>query len=163
MTDSRDYLHRTFMGLGTAVSELFGKSSQELTNLFTSYIGAEIGKMLLEKGLVSRDTPIPELIEVLARELEFGDRFEITSRAGSVTLKIVDCNVCPSKVGGETFVTSVCPIPGIIRGAIDAVKGTSGEGYAKLMPGEMRLRNAPDVGNLREGEGRGVRREHQQE
>ncbi|MEA1906232.1 MAG: hypothetical protein U9N12_04665 [Euryarchaeota archaeon] len=136
MTDSRDYLHRTFMGLGTAVSELFGKSSQELTNLFTSYIGAEIGKMLLEKGLVSRDTPIPELIEVLARELEFGDRFEITRHAGSVTLKIVDCNVCPSKVGGEAFVTSVCPIPGIIRGAIDAVKGTSGEGYAKLKPGE---------------------------
>jgi len=136
MTDSRDYLHRTFMGLGTAVSELFGKSSQELTNLFTSYIGAEIGKMLLEKGLVSRDMPIPELIGVLARELEFGDRFEITSSAGSVTLKIVDCNVCPGKVGGETFATSVCPIPGIIKGAIDTVKGTSGEGYAKLKPGE---------------------------
>lgn len=135
MTNSTDYLHRTFMGLGTAVSELFGKSSQELTNLFTSYIGAEIGKMLLEKGLVSRDTPIPELIDVLARELEFGDRFEITRDAGSVTLKILDCNVCPSKVGGVPFAMSVCPIPGIIRGAIDAVKGTSGEGYAKLKPG----------------------------
>ncbi|RZN34190.1 MAG: hypothetical protein EF813_10140 [Methanosarcinales archaeon] len=136
MTNSKEYLQRTFMGLGTAVSELFGKSSQELTNLFTSYIGAEIGKMLLDKGLVSHDTPIPELIEVLARELEFGAGFDIISRAGSVTLKIIDCNVCPSKVGGETFVTSVCPIPGIIRGAIDVVKGTSGEGYAKLKPGE---------------------------
>ncbi len=136
MTNSTDYLHRTFMGLGTAVSELFGKSSQELTNLFTSYIGAEIGKILLEKGLVSRDTPIHELIDILARELEFGDRFEITRHAGSVTLKIMDCNVCPSKIGGVPFETSVCPIPGIIRGAIDAVKGTSGEGYAKLKPGE---------------------------
>ncbi|HIE31690.1 MAG TPA: hypothetical protein EYP67_04815 [Methanosarcinales archaeon] len=136
MTDGMDYLHRTFMGLGTAVSELFGKSSQELTNLFTSYIGDEIGKMLLEKGLVSRDTPMPELIEILARELEFGGRFEITADSDSVTLKIMDCNVCPTKFGGATFETSVCPIPGIIRGAIDAVKGTSGEGYAKLKPGE---------------------------
>lgn len=136
MSDKIDYMHRTFMGLGTAIGELFGKSSQEQANLFTSYIGTEIGKMLLDKGVVNRDTPVKELIEMLARELRFGDRFEVTRSDDSITLTINECNVCPKKAGGAAFETPVCPIPGIIRGAIDVVKGTKGEGYAKLKPGQ---------------------------
>ncbi|MEA1944450.1 MAG: hypothetical protein U9N07_03825 [Euryarchaeota archaeon] len=136
MTNKIEYAHRAFMGLGAAIWELFGKSSQEQTNLFTSYIGAEIGKLLLEKGLVNKDTPVKELIEIITDELEVGEEPEITERDGSITLTIRKCNICPTKVGGAAFETTVCPIPGIIRGAIDAVKGTRGEGYAKLEPGE---------------------------
>ena len=136
MENKIGYLHRAFMGLGAAISELFGRSSQEQTNLFTSYIGKQIGNLLLEQGVVDKDTPIPELIEIIVSELEFGDRFEIMKTEDLVTLKIEDCNVCPKKVGGKEFETPVCPIPGIIRGAIDAVKGTEGKGYAKLKPGE---------------------------
>ncbi len=138
MTDENkiDYVHRAFMGLGAAISELFGKSSQEQTNLFVSYIGTEIGKLLLEKGLVERCTPTKELIEIISNELEFGDEHEITEEGGAVMLKIRKCNVCPVKIGGAAFETTVCPIPGVVRGAIDYVKGTQGEGYAKLKPGE---------------------------
>jgi len=135
MTNKIEYVHRTLAGLGAAIWELFGKSSQEQTNLFSSYIGAEIGKLLLEKGLVNKDTPIKELIAIIADELEVGEEPEITESDGSVTLTIRKCNVCPTKVGGIAFETTVCPIPGIVRGAIDAVKGTRGEGYAKLEPG----------------------------
>ncbi len=53
-----------------------------------------------------------------------------------VTLAIRKCNVCPKKVGGLAFETTVCPVPGIVRGVIDVVKGTRGEGYAKLKPGQ---------------------------
>ena len=129
------YVHRMLTGLGVAIAELFGRSSQEQTNLFASYIGAEIGKLLLEKGLVNKDTPIKELIAIIADELEVGEEPETTESDGSVTLTIRKCNVCPTKVGGIAFETTVCPIPGIVRGAIDAVKGTRGEGYAKLEPG----------------------------
>ena len=135
MTNKIGYVHRTLAGLGAAIWEPFGKSSQEQTNLFSSYIGAEIGKLLLEKGLVNKDTPIKELIAIIADELEVGEEPEITESDGSVTLTIRKCNVCPTKVGGIAFETTVCPIPGIVRGAIDAVKGTRGEGYAKLEPG----------------------------
>jgi hypothetical protein len=135
MNNKVDYLHRAFMGLGAATWELFGRSSQEQTNLFTSYIGTQIGKLLLEKGLVVRDTPTKELIEILVDELEFGEEYELIEDDGSVTLVIKKCNVCPKKVGGPAFETTVCPIPGIVRGAIDVVKGTRGEGYAKLEPG----------------------------
>ena len=135
MTNKIEYVHRTLAGLGAAIWELFGKSSKEQTNLFSSYIGAEIGKLLLEKGLVNKDTPIKELIAIIADELEVGEEPEITKSDGSVTLTIRKCNVCPTKVGGIAFETTVCPIPGIVRGAIDAVKGTRGEGYAKLEPG----------------------------
>lgn len=138
MTDGNkiDYVHRTFMGLGAAISELFGKSSQEQTNLFTSYIGTEIGKLLLEKGLVNKGTPIRDLIRIISDELEFGDEHEITEDGGAVTLKIRECNVCPRKIGEVAFEGTVCPIPGVVRGAIDYVRGTIGEGYAKLKPGE---------------------------
>ena len=138
MTDGNkiDYVHRAFMGLGAAISELFGKSSQEQTNLFASYIGTQIGKLLLEKGLVDRSMPIRELIRIISNELEFGDEHEITEDGGAVTLKIRKCNVCPVKIGGVAFEGTVCPIPGVVRGAIDYVKGTRGEGYAKLKPGE---------------------------
>ena len=135
MTNKIEYVHRTLAGLGAAIWELFGKSSQEQTNLFSSYIGAEIGKLLLEKGLVNKDTPIKELIAIIADELEVGEEPETTESDGSVTLTIRKCNVCPTKIGGVAFETTVCPIPGIVRGAIDAVKGTRGEGYAKLEPG----------------------------
>ena len=135
MTNKIEYVHRTLAGLGAAIWELFGKSSQEQTNLFSSYIGAEIGKLLHEKGLVNKDTPIKELIAIIADELEVGEEPEITESDGSVTLTIRKCNVCPTKIGGVAFETTVCPIPGIVRGAIDAVKGTRGEGYAKLEPG----------------------------
>jgi len=124
------------MGLGAAIGELFGKSSQEQTNLFTSYIGNQIGKLLLEKGVVTRDTPVKELIGTIADELEFGGEYEIVEDEGMVTLAIRECNVCPKKVGGPAFKTTVCPVPGIVRGVIDVVKGTSGEGYAKLKPGQ---------------------------
>jgi len=137
MTNKIEYVHRTFAGLGAAIWELFGKSSQEQTNLFSSYIGAEIGKLLLEKGLVNKDTPVKELIAIIADELEVGEEPETTESDGSVTLTIRKCNVCPTKVGGIAFETTVCPIPGIVRGAIDAVKGTRGEGYAKLEPGRV--------------------------
>lgn len=136
MNNKIEYLHRTFMGLGAAIGELFGRSSQEQTNLFSSYIGIEIGKLLLDKGVVTRDTPVKELIGIIADELEFGGEYEIIEEGGMVTLAIKECNVCPKKVGGLAFETTVCPVPGIIRGAIDVVKGTSGEGYAKLKPGE---------------------------
>ncbi|MCD6207619.1 MAG: hypothetical protein J7J06_06465 [Methanosarcinales archaeon] len=131
-----EYMHRTFMGLGAAISELFGKSSQEQTNLFTSYIGTEIGKLLLAKELVDRSTPIKELIEIISDELEFGGEHEITKSGDAITLRIRKCNICPVKIGGAAFEGTVCPIPGIMRGAIDFVKGTRGEGYAKLNPGE---------------------------
>ena len=136
MDNKIEYLHRTFMGLGAAIGELFGKSSQEQTNLFTSYIGNQIGKLLLEKGVVTRDTPVKELIGTIADELEFGGEYEIVEDDGMVTLAIRECNVCPKKVGGLAFKTTVCPVPGIVRGVIDVVKGTSGEGYAKLNPGK---------------------------
>jgi len=136
MDNKIEYLHRTFMGLGAAIGELFGKSSQEQTNLFTSYIGNEIGKLLLENGMVTKDTPVKELIGIIADELEFGGEYEIVEDDGMVTLAIKKCNVCPKKVGGPAFNTTVCPVPGIVRGAIDVVKGTSGEGYAKLKPGQ---------------------------
>lgn len=136
MNSKVDYLHRAFMGLGAAIWELFGKSSQEQTNLFTSYIGTEIGKLILAKGLVTKDTPVKELIRIIADELEFGEEYEIIEDDGSVTLVIKGCNICPKKVGGLAFETTVCPIPGIVRGVIDVVKGTIGEGYAKLKPGE---------------------------
>ncbi len=136
MDNKIEYLHRTFMGLGAAIGELFGRSSQEQTNLFTSYIGTQIGKLLLEKGIVTKDTPVNELIGIIADELEFGGEYEITEEDGMVTLAIKECNVCPKKVGGLAFETTVCPVPGIVRGVIDVVKGTSGEGYAKLKPGE---------------------------
>ncbi len=136
MDNKIEYLHRTFMGLGAAIGELFGKSSQEQTNLFTSYIGTQIGKLLLEKGMVTRATPVKELIGIIADELEFGGEYEIVDDDGMVTLAITDCNVCPKKVGGLAFETTVCPVPGIVRGVIDIVKGTRGEGYAKLNPGE---------------------------
>ncbi|NOQ32925.1 MAG: hypothetical protein GQ567_01805 [Methanosarcinales archaeon] len=136
MDNKIEYLHRTFMGLGAAIGELFGRSSQEQTNLFTSYIGTQIGKLLLEKGTVTRDTPVKELIEIIADELEFGGKYEIVEDDGMVTLAIKECNVCPKKVGGAAFKTTVCPVPGIVRGVIDVVKGTSGEGYAKLNPGK---------------------------
>ena len=136
MNNKVDYLHRSFMGLGVAIWELFGKSSQEQTNLFTSYIGTQIGKLILAKGLVSKDTPTKELIRVIADELEFGEEYELIEDDGSVTLVIKRCNICPKKVGGLAFETTVCPIPGIVRGVIDVVKGTIGEGYAKLKPGE---------------------------
>ncbi len=136
MDNKIEYLHRTFMGLGAAIGELFGKSSQEQTNLFTSYIGTQIGKLLLEKGIVTKDTPVNELIEIIADELEFGGEYEVIEEDGMVTLAIKECNVCPKKVGGLAFETTVCPVPGIVRGVIDVVKGTSGEGYAKLKPGE---------------------------
>lgn len=136
MDNKIEYLHRTFMGLGAAIGELFGKSSQEQTNLFTSYIGTQIGKLLLEKGVVTRDTPVKELIGTIADELEFGGEYEIVEDDGMVTLAIRKCNVCPKKVEGFVFKTTVCPVPGIVRGAIDVVKGTSGEGYAKLNPGK---------------------------
>ena len=135
MDNKIEYLHRTFMGLGAAIGELFGKSSQEQTNLFTSYIGNQIGKLLLEKGMVTRDTPVKELIGTIADELEFGGDYEIVEDDGLVTLAIKECNVCPKKVGELAFKTTVCPVPGIVRGVIDVVKGTSGEGYAKLKPG----------------------------
>lgn len=147
MNSKVDYLHRAFMGLGAAIWELFGKSSQEQTNLFTSYIGTQIGKLLLEKGLVARDTPTKELIEILADELEFGEEYEIIEDDGSVTLAIKKCNVCPKKIGGLAFETTVCPIPGIVRGAIDVVKGTTGEGYAKLEPGVECAITECDVAN----------------
>jgi hypothetical protein len=136
MDNKIEYLHRTFMGLGAAIGELFGKSSQEQTNLFTSYIGNQIGKLLLDKGMVTKDTPVKELIEIIADELEFGGKYEIVEDEGMVTLAIKECNVCPKKVGGLAFKTTVCPVPGIVRGVIDVVKGTSGEGYAKLKPGQ---------------------------
>jgi hypothetical protein len=136
MDNKIEYLHRTFMGLGAAIGELFGRSSQEQTNLFTSYIGTQIGKLLLKKGLVTRDTPVKELIGIIADELEFGGEYEIVEDGGMVTLVIKECNVCPKKVGGLAFDTTVCPVPGIVRGVIDVVKGTRGEGYAKLKPGE---------------------------
>jgi len=136
MDNKIEYLHRTFMGLGAAIGELFGKSSQEQTNLFASYIGTQIGKLLLEKGVVTRDTPVNELIRIIADELEFGGEYEIVEDDGMVTLAIKKCNVCPEKVGGLAFETTVCPVPGIVRGVIDVVKGTSGEGYAKLKPGD---------------------------
>ena len=136
MDNKIEYLHRTFMGLGAAIGELFGRSSQEQTNLFSSYIGIEIGKLLLDKGMVTRDTPVKELIGIIADELEFGGEYEIVEDDGRVTLVIKKCNVCPKKVGGPAFNTTVCPVPGIVRGVIDVVKGTSGEGYAKLNPGE---------------------------
>ncbi len=136
MDNKIEYLHRTFMGLGAAIGELFGRSSQEQTNLFTSYIGTQIGKLLLEKGTATRDTPVKELIEIIADELEFGGKYEIIEDDGVVTLAIKECNVCPKKVGGSAFKTTVCPVPGIVRGVIDVVKGTSGEGYAKLNPGK---------------------------
>ena len=135
MDNKIEYMHRTFMGLGAAIGELFGKSSQEQTNLFTSYIGNQIGKLLLEKGMVTRDTPVKELIGTIADELEFGGDYEIVEDEGLVTLAIKECNVCPKKVGELAFKTTVCPVPGIVRGVIDVVKGTSGEGYAKLKPG----------------------------
>ncbi len=131
-----DYVHRTLTGLGVAIAELFGRSSQEQTNLFASYIGTEIGKLLLEKGLVDRDTPIKQLIDVLAGELEFGGDYEVKAKDGQVTLTIKECNVCPMNAGGQAFENTVCPIPGIVRGAIDVIKGTRGKGYAKLKPGE---------------------------
>ncbi len=136
MNNKIEYLHRTFMGLGAAIGELFGRSSQEQTNLFSSYIGIEIGKLLLDKGMVTTDTPVKELIGIIAGELEFGGEYEIVEDDGLVTITIKECNVCPKRVGGHAFETTVCPVPGIIRGAIDVVKGTSGEGYAKLKPGE---------------------------
>ena len=136
MDNKIEYLHRTFMGLGAAIGELFGRSSQEQTNLFTSYIGTQIGKLLLEKGRVTRDTPIKELIGILADELEFGGEHEIVEDADMVTLVIKECNVCPKQVEGFVFETTVCPVPGIVRGVIDVVKGTRGEGYAKLNPGD---------------------------
>nr|QNO49029.1 hypothetical protein KNGNHFEO_00026 [Methanosarcinales archaeon ANME-2c ERB4] len=135
MNNKIEYLHRTFMGLGAAIGELFGRSSQEQTNLFSSYIGIEIGKLLLDRGVVTRDTPVKELIGIIADELEFGGEYEIVEDDGLVTLAIKECNICPKKIGGHAFETTVCPVPGIIRGAIDVVKGTSGEGYAKLKPG----------------------------
>ena len=134
MDNKIEYLHRTFMGLGAAIGELFGRSSQEQTNLFTSYIGIEIGKLLLDKGMVTKDTPVNELIGIIADELEFGGEYEIVEDEGLVTITIKDCNVCPQKVGGHAFETTVCPVPGIVRGVIDVVKGTSGKGYAKLKP-----------------------------
>jgi len=136
MDNKIEYLHRTFMGLGAAIGELFGKSSQEQTNLFTSYIGNQIGKLLLEKGMVTRDTPVNELIGIIADELEFGGEYEIVEDDGLVTLAIKECNVCPKRVGELAFKSTVCPVPGIVRGVIDVVKGTSGEGYAKLKPGQ---------------------------
>ncbi|MHC1574916.1 MAG: hypothetical protein ACXQTY_03840 [Candidatus Methanogasteraceae archaeon] len=136
MDNKIEYLHRTFMGLGAAIGELFGKSSQEQTNLFTSYIGTQIGKLLLKKGIVTKDTPVNELIKIISDELEFGGEYEIIEEDGMVTLVIKECNVCPKKVGGLAFETTVCPVPGIVRGVIDVVKGTKGEGYAKLKPGE---------------------------
>ena len=136
MDNKIEYLHRTFMGLGAAIGELFGRSSQEQTNLFTSYIGTQIGKLLLKKGLVTRDTPVEELIGTIADELEFGGAYEIIEGNGRVTLVIKECNVCPKKVGGLAFETTVCPVPGIVRGVIDVVKGTRGKGYAKLKPGD---------------------------
>ncbi|MEA3325216.1 MAG: hypothetical protein U9Q37_08790 [Euryarchaeota archaeon] len=136
MDNKVEYLHRTFMGLGAAIGELFGRSSQEQTNLFTSYIGTHIGKLLLKKGLVTRDTPVKELIGIIADELEFGGEYEIVEDANMVTLVIKECNVCPKKVGGLAFETTVCPVPGIVRGVIDVVKGTRGKGYAKLKPGD---------------------------
>ena len=136
MNNKIEYLHRTFMGLGAAIGELFGRSSQEQTNLFSSYIGIEIGKLLLDKGMVTRDTPVKELIGIIADELEFGGEYEIVDADDLVTITIKECNVCPQKVGGHAFETTVCPVPGIVRGAIDVVKGTKGEGYAKLKPGD---------------------------
>jgi len=135
MDNKIEYLHRTFMGLGAAIGELFGRSSQEQTNLFSSYIGIEIGKLLLDTGVVTRDTPVKELIGIIADELEFGGEYEIVEDDGLVTITIKECNICPERVGGHAFETTVCPVPGIMRGAIDVVKGTSGEGYAKLKPG----------------------------
>ena len=136
MNNKIEYLHRTFMGLGAAIGELFGRSSQEQTNLFTSYVGNQIGKLLLEKGMATSDTPVKELIGIIADELEFGGEYEIVEEDGMVTITIKECNVCPKKVGGLAFETTVCPVPGIVRGVIDVVKGTRGEGYAKLKPGE---------------------------
>ncbi len=130
------YVHHMLTGLGMAIAELFGRSSQEQTNLFASYIGTEIGKLLLEKGLVDRGMPIKQLIDVLADELEFGGEYEVTEKDGMVTLTIKKCNVCPMKAGGQAFENTVCPVPGIVRGAIDVVKGTRGKGYAKLKPGD---------------------------
>ncbi len=136
MDNKIEYLHRTFMGLGAAIGELFGRSSQEQTNLFASYIGIEIGKLLLKKGLVTKDTPAKDLIGTIADELEFGDEYEIIEGGGLVTLVIKRCNVCPKKIGGLAFETTVCPVPGIVRGVIDVVRGVRGKGYAKLKPGD---------------------------
>ncbi|MEA1893668.1 MAG: hypothetical protein U9N36_00415 [Euryarchaeota archaeon] len=136
MDNKIEYLHRTFMGLGAAIGELFGRSSQEQTNLFASYIGIEIGKLLLKKGLVTKKTPVKDLIRIIADELEFGGEYEIVEDAGIVTLVIKECNVCPKKVGGLAFETTVCPVPGIVRGVIDVVRGVRGKGYAKLKPGD---------------------------
>ncbi|MEA3281322.1 MAG: hypothetical protein U9Q68_02010 [Euryarchaeota archaeon] len=136
MDNKIEYLHRTFMGLGAAIGELFGRSSQEQTNLFASYVGIEIGKLLLKKGLVTKDTSTKDLIRTIADELEFGSEYEIIEGDVLVTLVIKRCNICPKKIGGLAFETTVCPVPGIVRGVIDVVRGVRGKGYAKLKPGD---------------------------
>lgn len=128
----RNYLNRAIIGLGVGLVKArnhvlnpeFGP--QGTMDVLAAWIGQEIAKeMLAQKKITAQSSKI-EVIEKLLDEVQIAEDITVDFKENSAHITVQKCLICPRRVGGYDLEGhTVCPVGGLVRGAINLITGKS--------------------------------------
>ncbi len=133
-----ELVYRVLIGMCAGLDNVFPSAAQDLVDTIGKFVGREIGKEMLERGVVNENMSISEIIRKLEGEgFAFGDAVEVSESEDKVEIKIRECNVCPKKVGGYPIRKTACPVGGIVLGLLESIKKESLAVIPELIPGTV--------------------------
>lgn len=129
-------LYRTLIGTCAGIDEFFPSGAQDLVNSIGQKIGSELGKEFKNRKEISGEDSLKEILEKMESEFKLGDEVELEEGEKEFKISVKGCNVCPKKVGGYPIRKTACPVPGILRGILEDVKGKKISPVPELKPGK---------------------------
>lgn len=128
----KDYLSRSIIGLGYGIVRtrelVLAKdiSPQNAMDSLGIWIGREIMKTLLEKGVAKVKDDDEKLVNSLLKVINLATELDVSVSGDKIKLVVQKCLICPKRVGGYNLEgNTACPVGGIVTGALSYARGTN--------------------------------------
>ena len=130
--EASEFINKTIIGLGIGLvknrdfilNKELGVSTQDAMDALGIWIGREIMKTMLDKGIVSVRDSDERLVNALMEIISVADELEVTVQDEQCKVVVQKCLICPKRIGGYDLEgNTACPVGGLLTGAISYARG----------------------------------------
>ncbi len=137
-SDFMEFMHRLIIGFSAGIEKVMGSGAQAATNIAGYYAGMELGKELLERGIISEGDSEDKIVSKVLEELNLAENIKLEKEEDKLKIEVTECHICPMRVGKYPLQYTACPVGGILTGILDLVKGKKRQRlFMELKGGEV--------------------------